>query len=384
MQVFVVHHLDSTLDVLAADTTGWFDRTENDIVPLRGLREPVHWSCEAGCFDSAGAPTTNMASPSKASTRAASIGIERRCSPTEGSSSRRTVVVRATPYDGRHRLSGVRARRSTRTSGQAVDLVRARLLHGNRVTVDADLVFGGDAGPRLCHRRLDGKAGPRCDGVAVPALGITWGRPDKSWSIAGPFSVRVTDDGFAEVTSHGATPVPDGTIRPLAWQKAKVDGSLAAFGAIASGTARLGAEGALAVHATLWPWDGWPMALIGADAGVALRGRWLDAPHDATSEFRAGIALLLENSDMDRDWSYPSLLGLLVPEVGVGRAEGDFFPYLGWSFPVTFHLESIRFRRHPFGVRDVLGIRVAPTALLSIRAGANEWQYGLSVGATLW
>jgi hypothetical protein len=57
---------------------------------------------------------------------------------------------------------------------------------------------------------------------------------------------------------------------------------------------------------------------------------------------------------------------------------------LSWSLPVEYRLESPYFRRHPFTARDVLGVRVAPTAMFSFPPSGTEVLVGLSLGLSFW
>jgi hypothetical protein len=197
-------------------------------------------------------------------------------------------------------------------------------------------------------------------------------------------AARVSENGFTDVTSGPWSYIPEALIRSGAWESVKFEGALSALGALRSGAPVLGTEASLTAHATLWSADHLPRWLLGADTGFAVRGRWLAGSTPKNSEFQLGLAPILENSDAYRDQTYPSVLGLLLPEVGVGRSSGQTFSYLAWTLPVVFHLESPRERRHPFDARDVLGLRVAPTALVSFRAGSTDWLYGLFAGVTVW
>ncbi len=255
---------------------------------------------------------------------------------------------------------------------------------GSRVVVDASLVVGGGLPPRLCNWRLRADSTRVCVGPAAVARDVTWSEPATSWSIQGPFAVRVTEDGFADVTEIGRAYVPGGLLRPYAWQGVKVEGAFSTVAFFGPHAAAVGGEADLT-----WRWTGWTHGsvwarLIGDDVGIGLRARGLATSESASGEWLAGLAPISEFSDPYRNVSYPSIPGLLLPEVGVGYRKPEAFPYLAWTVPVVFHLASPRERRHPFGAREVLGIRIAPTARIAFGPGSPELQVGASAGATLW
>jgi hypothetical protein len=391
--VFVVRHADGTLDVLASDAPSVFDVLEDrDTYPLRGLRDQVRWDCgsrmfvsPAGAYDEYGIPVLAL--------RWASLDRYRTVRSGETS-----VLVAP---DGRMRGYGPRrpmapdfALGAYVTGGPQIepyaavpqiDLTAASARRvGTRVLVAADLALGDGSSPRLCDR-----AQPSCSGARIGAAGVAWSRPD-GWSLRGPFAARVREAGLSDLTSRGAYYAPElleGGARWLDWRFPKLEGTVSSFGAVGSGYAAMGAEGSLSVVTSPWPAQSVLRILAGADAGIALRGRWFastQAGQPRGGDYRVGVAPVLENSDVWRDWSYPSPLGVVLPEVGVGVAAAGAFPYLGWSLPVEYYVESPRLRRHPFEVRDVLGGRIAPTVLLSFRRGSSDALYGVAAGVTLW
>jgi hypothetical protein len=206
----------------------------------------------------------------------------------------------------------------------------------------------------------------------------------------GPFAVRVREDGLSDVVSEGRYYAPElleGGARWLDWRSPKLEATLSSFGAVGSGHAAIGVDGSVSARTSPWAAGSVLRIVAGADAGVAVRGRWFVSPQAGQpkgGDYRFGVAPVLENSDVWRDWSYASPLGVVLPEVGLGLTAAGAFPYLGWSLPVEYHFESPRLRRHPFGVRDALGARVAPTVLLSFRRGSNDALYGVAAGVTFW
>jgi hypothetical protein len=385
--VFVVRHADATLDVLAADTPSWYDATARDYLPLRGLRQALLWSCpsggfasQLGAFDEYGVPTSAVSW----------ISLDRyRTLPLDGA----TVVV---PRDARQRGYGPRrvspptVRAGTQiwayegvprvTLSEAV----ARPV-GSRVVVDADLLLGGGGNPRLCAHGFVANDEPRCTGPEALALDVAWGSA-RTGFMPGPFAARVASGGFTDLTTVESSDVDDGRLRPSEWQSAKLEGGLSGLGAAGVNAAAAGAEANLAVRTNLFPPDSpLPKRLVGLDTGVAVRGRWLTGAGRAPGRvIGAGIAPLFEFADYFRNWTYPSALGLLVPEVGVGFAKTGAFPYLAWSLPVVYHPESVMDRRHPFGAREMIGIRVAPFALWPLAQSGGPWLFGLSAGVTVW
>jgi hypothetical protein len=250
---------------------------------------------------------------------------------------------------------------------------------GSIILVTADLALGPGV-PRLCD-----KAVPDCTGAYAAALGIKW-RTQERWAVHGPFVARVGEDGLSDFIVHGPFYIPaaDPKFRHREWQTLKFDGGLFAASGVEPDGLSIGAESSLGGRLTPWRLDGVFTGLVGEDVGLSLRARWLTSVKSGLHDFRVGLAPLLEHSDVDRQWSYPSPLGLLLPELGVGRRESESFPYLGWSLPVSRRFVSPLLRRHPFTAEDVLGVRVAATVLVSFRQTAIETTYLLSAGVTVW
>ena len=270
-----------------------------------------------------------------------------------------------------------------------------KMPEGSRVRVKAELLLADHEGVRLCDRLAlasnpESDAPPACSGTQAKAVGLTWSSA-RRWTLHGPFSARVSDGGLSEVTSPGYYTVSGGVNRSrwYDWDGIELEGSLSSSAAVGSGSAFAGGEGSLDARITPWsaPSHGLvrvARGLVGDDLGLALRGRWLVSTASGGSELLVGVAPFLSNADTDRQWSYPSLLGLFVPEVGVGFARSEAaFPYLGWSIPVGYHFESHRYRRHPYDASDVLGLRLAPAVLVSFR-GTADVLYGIALGVSAW
>jgi hypothetical protein len=214
---------------------------------------------------------------------------------------------------------------------------------------------------------------------------MAWGTADR-WAIPGPFVARVSEGGLSDVTAQGSSYVPrtEPKLRPRAWRAPKTEGGFFALTGLAAGDVSIGAEAIVTARITPWrSYDLWA-GLIGEDVGVSARARWSSSVTSRIRDFRIGLAPVLEDSDIYRDWSYPSPIGLLVPEIGIGRREQTTAPYFGWSLPVTRRFVSPLVRRHPFDAADVLGIRIAAEALLSFRQAAVEKTFWLSTGITVW
>jgi hypothetical protein len=388
--IFVVRHMDGALDVFAADAPSWFDIMQHRDYPLRGLRDEVRWDCTmrgfgapgVGAYDEYGVPVSAL--------EWRSLDRYRTVATAEGS-----VLV---PRDGRVRGYGPRRLSSPPEAmgGPVIEpyagmpeLTIAGALErplGSRVVVKGDLVLEPRS-PVLCDGlREVHDAWPDCAGARAVAEGVGWSQSSR-WSIHGPFAARVTRGGLSDVTLLNAfyfVPEWEDTDHPHDWRTFKVEGTLAAFGAAGSGAGAIGAEASASARATPWPSESVLRALVSEDVGVALRARWFASMRSGRSDYRFGVAALFEDSSLYRDWSYPSPLGVLWPEAGVGLADAEVFPYLAWSLPVEYHLESPRLRRHPFGPREVLGVRIAPTVMLSFVRSTTEVLYGTSLGASFW
>jgi hypothetical protein len=391
--VFIVRHVDSTLDVFAADAPSWFDVMKLANYPLSGLRTLLEWDAAArtfrssvGTYDEYGVPVLAL--------QWATLDRYRFTLDAHGS-----LVV---PVDGRVSGYGPRkiAARPLVAPGPAVrpygrlsplDLSRALAQPaGSRVVLTADLELGAGI-PRLCDR-----VAPDCSGASVRALGLTWGAADH-WGIAGPFVARVSEGGVSDLTAQGPYYVPrtEPKLRPREFRDLKIEGAVLALSEFAGDTVSLGAQASIAARLT--PWKSYSLlpGLIGEDMGLSIRARWLSSVTSGTRDLRIGIAPILEDSNLYRDWSYPSPMGLFAPEVGFGRRSGglpdlsgqqadETMPYVGWSLPITRRFVSPLVRRHPFDANDVLGIRIAAEAHFLFPRAGIEKAYALSAGLTVW
>jgi hypothetical protein len=177
---------------------------------------------------------------------------------------------------------------------------------------------------------------------------------------------------------------PRARIRPYAWTTAELETSLGGLAALADERARFGSEATASAHFTAVESEGLARILIGTDASPSLRARWLASSENAPQRFLLGMAPAFLHASVYRTWSYPSPLGLALPEVGIEFSDASPSAYLLWSLPVTFHFESPRTRQHPFTTADRLGLRVAPALLRPLPASAATWIYALSAGVTAW
>lgn len=378
--VFVVRHEDGSLDVFASDAPSAYDMNRSQSIPVRGLREQLRWYCaerrfhaSAATYDEYGVPTMGDVT---------SLGRYR--STMVGDDHVRVEPERRIPGYGPRRarpstllISGERMVAYDRFSSTDLLAALSRPL-GARVVVDADLVVGGHSLPRLCER-----TNPPCRGASAPARGLSWGLTTEH-AFPGPFAARVSDNGFSDITSIQPTDDPEWLHYRTRFDTPHLEGFGSALGAVGSQGAAAGAEAGLDAQISWSRAHNMGVVLVGAGTGVGFRARWLTRTDSGISELRLGIAPLLEHSNWDRVLVYPSPLGVALPEFGVATSQGRAFPYLAWSLPVVWHLESRLLRQHPFAVRDVMGFRVAPAALLSFRDGSADWLYALSVGATVW
>jgi hypothetical protein len=392
--VFVVRHRDGALDVFASDAPNWLDVMQHPSYPVRGLRDAVRWGCRTrrfssgvGVYDEYGVPVSALQWRSLDRYRTVAAG--------DGS-----VLV---PFAGRERGYGPR-----RLSSPPDAVVVGPVLHpyagfpeltvadaltqppGSLVVVKGDLVLEPRSAAFLCDGLRGVDEWPECAGARAVAEGVGWSRESR-WLIRGPFAARVTGRGtgraLTDVTLLNVpyfVPAWESIDRTHDWRTLKVEGTLSTIGVAGSSGAAIGAEASLSARTTPWPLGSLLRVLVSEDVGLALRARWLASTGSARFESRFGVAAVFEDSSVYRDWSYPSVLGLVWPEAGVGIREGAVFPYVSWSLPVEYRLESPDLRRHPFAARDVLGVRVAPMAMVSFPPSAAEVLVGLSLGLSLW
>jgi hypothetical protein len=396
--VFVVRHADGAVDVFATDTPSIFDLMSSRSYPLHGFRNELQWNCSTRHFhsvteyDEYGRPVGVSGWPS----------LDRyRTVPVPDGSLRVLEGARISGYDS-PRLASHAVTTSyapildSYASLPRVDLATTRTLPlGSRVRVNADLVIGIGAAQKLCRTSLASRSEPTC----VPAFGLTW-TPTRvtdadmnarraSWRMDGPFDVRIVEGGLSEVTKSwgGAGPEWEDRRYHQYENPPEFAGTLAGFASYASKESAAGGEASVSGRVDLWPRDprfGWTAALVGQQGGIALRSRWLLSLSSRSVEYRLGVAPIFESPSVYYEWVFPSLLGLALPEVGVGRDSTEIFPYLAWLLPVVYHFESRRLRRHPYDAADTVGIHLAPTVMTSFRHGGTDVMYGGSLGAHIW
>jgi hypothetical protein len=383
--VFVVRHADGGVDVFASETMSNFDAVGSVRYPLHGLRAPVTWDCVRrefwsvlGRLDAYGVPIFPWNGQSLDRYRAVVLPDGSvRISPGARMPGYIARAPQEVPPFGRYLYPDLEAYERI----EAVDLATARTLPaGTRVKVQAALVLGGGVAPRLC----DTSEARKAKGYCTPALGVTWASAQE-WAIGGPFEVRVTERGLSDV-GGGTLGVPFDDQEPNRWTSFHLEGTLAGFAGVGSRENAVGGEASLSGRISDPKYDGGYIdhLWVGEDWGVALRGRWLASLRSPTYDVRLGVAAVLDDPGAFRDWVHPSVLGAVSPEVGVALEEGRAFPYLAWSFPVAYHFEGPQLRKHPYGARDVLGVRVSPTIVLSFHDRAPDVMYGGAVGISVW
>ena len=279
-----------------------------------------------------------------------------------------------------------RARLAPYAVGSQVDLDAAMALPaGTRVRLKASLLLETDGPPRFCDRRRDvpGSSVWSCAGTSVNAVGVTWSAPYRS-EINGPFSARVTTRGLSDVTAADLPGSEGGNPKRWDGDGIEIGGFVSSLGAVGSGVTFVGAEGGLDARLTRNSSYTLPRSLVGEEIGVSVRARSLIPTSPGDTELRVGVLPLLSNGSVFRQWFTPSVVGLLVPEVGLGFTRGERFPFVAWSLPVDYHFESPRYRRHPYDARDVLGLRLSPQLLVSFRRDGADVFYGLSAGVSAW
>ncbi len=378
--VFVVRHQDSTLDVFAADLPSQLDLVSDPQVPLRGLRTLVRWDCSRRRFFSSASTHDEYG----ISTNSAVWSSLQRYQIELVQDGQALILHQLKAGYGPRRVSPTGASvqnphpQLSVSTASAVSISEARALPlGSWVIVDADLVADAVKRPRLCAPTPSS-----CATVSAPAKGVTW-QAHSRLHMRGPFAVRVERDGFSSVTYTGLQEPSLSNIRSRPWPTPRLHASLSAAGAWDSGL-WLGAEAELGVWGTLSPRGDLMRVLLGVDWGIAWRTRWVASADRDDSTWLLGLAPTLSHADVYRDWSYPSPLGVLLPEFGVGYSGSQAFPFVAWSLPVEYRFESPRTRRHPLEARDVLGIRVSPAMLLAIEPQRTNLIFALSAGMTAW
>jgi hypothetical protein len=395
--VFVVRHRDDTVDVLAGDVIGRQTLPGTDLA-MDGLHEAVLWRCAErrfwsadGSYDEYGVPATPIA-PWKSIDRyhASHIDDHSMRVPSraryEGYGPR---PVRPAPRrDPARRAKEVRP--AALGSGLLVpydytvrdlqlglpDATITALPVGTVMVIDSNLVLAGTSVRFLTNART----------ALVVAHGVGMPEATEPYFLPGIYAVRVRSDNGLDVVARLSHDWGGRRRRSYETKGIALEGSVSALVARSSATGVFGGEVKLGMRTSIWRAEdaaSLTTALIGFDTGLALRARWLDADGPQGSRQWLGLDPLFENASASRQWVYPSLTGLLVPEVGLAHRTRTSL-YLGWTVPVSYHFESKRTRLHPYGVSDVLGVEISPEALLSFPAGDPDWLVGAAVGVTVW
>lgn len=215
--------------------------------------------------------------------------------------------------------------------------------------------------------------------------------------LEGNFAVRSDGDGgvehlvglsrdvtYACLTEEGSRPPwPPGG----AWGMRRLTGaaSFGAFSGFASSEFQLGAELAAALrfrHSLPAP-RSFARAQLGEVFELALRARWFD---DQRKHGDPAWALGVEPTLLDfgplSHWSTPTLLGLLLPEVGVITEHRRHRGYLAWRVPFEYR-ESPR-RQRPYTVRERVAWFVTPEFVLALGDGVERWRAGAAAGFSVW
>lgn len=218
-----------------------------------------------------------------------------------------------------------------------------------------------------------------------------------SGHVEGNFAVRSDGEGgvahlialspditYACRTSEGSRPLwPPGGV----WGLSPLSGTLSfgVFSGFASTEFELGAELAAALrfrHSRSTPRP-FAQALLGEVFELALRARWFDAQRQhAEPAWAVGVGPTLLDVGPLRHWSTPTLLGLLLPEVGVISEHRLHRGYLAWRVPFEYR-ESPR-RQRPYTARERVAWYATPEFVLALGDGVARWRAGAAAGFSVW
>jgi hypothetical protein len=201
-------------------------------------------------------------------------------------------------------------------------------------------------------------------------------------------AVRRTEHGFDEVVWIGPWLESLERQRPPARVLSSRVGASGLVGYVVGESHAVGGDGWFVLGAVRdWPRPGpgesrTPAVLnwmVGDGIGVGLHGRLL-AESESTTTAWIGFEPSFEVGSYLRRTVTPSVLGAVVPQLGVALESDGSAPYLGWTVPIEWRLVPAWQRRHPYSARDVMALRGGPFALLPLTDGGPAAVLGLSLG----
>lgn len=392
--VFVVGHREGEIEVFAGDLRPFELPIASDDTVLRGLARPLFWDCStrrfSGQFDEYGKPVLTtprrpMDQYAFTFTRDGRVLVNntsRHSSSASGRVAPRGPFV--VPVEGMEAFS----------DWPTLSLSQARsLAPGNLAKFEALLVVGGGQPPRFCSGR--NPTVHSCRSGAPRALGVRASRRTSAVGIPGRFVGRLHQAGFDQVVVlevQGSLGTQAPASRPYGHQFPEISGGFSGLFGFSGGERNwgrrwiLGGELKAELRTSLWDPHQWPNRphreryLIGYDLGLGIRGRFWGEPANGQASWWLGLDPLLESPSYRRRWIAPSVLGLLLPEVGLGRNGLQTFPYIGWTFPVEWRWISPRQRKHPYNLRDVLGIQGSLLWLVPLTQPLSERVLGVTLG----
>ena len=399
--VFVVHHADRTVSVLAAD----YEAVSSILEPWpRGLRLAVQWHCGYWLFSSYDGGFDEYGISKTGRVR----GLDRYAfEETRSEPPSLRILRRERAVSGRKRALPPSDRRPKppRCCGTIYPFVdhETRTLEEARTGFEgswyvfrARLRFGGGSAPHFCSGSACGPNRPR-------AFGLTASDPDRMWMIGGEFAARPVRGGFRDIIWLGWPGAPefaempeladirqrqDDADRVRAAQgddRTRPEAAASAHVAYTEASWRLGPDARLGVRMPLHPWEEpFGLFLFGDYAGGWLRARAL---RDATSNGgwvgMVGVDASFEEQDRRLRWVYPTVVSTLLPEAGVSWSSGTSL-YLSWSLPVSFRFAYPPWRQLPHRISDFMGLEVTPSFTVFFGDADAPWAIGMSAGVVAW
>jgi hypothetical protein len=284
---------------------------------------------------------------------------------------------------------------------QTTDRSSDQFREGTVAVFPATLIYGDGHPPRFCDR-LGGLDTEACTASAPRAFGLSAPSADGPWTLTGLFAARRVPGGFTTVVwlslggpcalardgESAASVIHRNMADPFERKTSGLEGAIGASGRFGPRSAAAGAD----LRLTAWfdlrpdPFDrSLKTKLFGSSTGASLRVRVLSELDGAASTtLLAGVDPTFEHMAGWSHWVYPTLLGVALPEGGVGTERSRWIEYLGWTIPVSYRGTHPEWRQVPTRTSDWLGLEIAPTFLWYFGSASQAWSAGASMSAIVW
>jgi hypothetical protein len=126
-------------------------------------------------------------------------------------------------------------------------------------------------------------------------------------------------------------------------------------------------------------WD----ARLGHVFELGVRAHWFDELGEhAQPAWAFGLRPSFTTHHPASAWSSPTLLGSIIPELGVIGRHGESNAYLAWQFPLEYR--PYPRRQRPYTADERLAWFVSPQFLLELGDTSERWHAGVSTGVVVW